>query len=145
MTLGMAWVRQVGRTKEFIVAIDSRLSGGQAWDGCPKLLLLPRSDCVLGFAGNSLDAYPLMLQIVNSINMHPRTRDRTIDIVHLKGHMSRVWKHMRSFIHSLPRGQKEADPPDVNFLFGGYSWREKDFRFWKMTGTRDGTRSPPLP
>jgi len=138
MTLGMAWVRKVGQTCEFIVAIDSRLSGGQAWDGCPKLLLLPRSDCVLCFAGDSNDAYPLMVQILNAINMHPRTRDRTIDIVHLKGHMSRVWKHMRTFIHSLPWGQQQAPPPDVSFIFGGYSWREKDFRFWKLVGGLNG-------
>jgi hypothetical protein len=103
MTLGMAWVRRLGATRELVAAFDSRLSGGRSWDGCPKLLLLPRSDCVLGFAGDSLDAYPLMLQIVNAINMHPRTLDRTIDIVHLKGHMSRVWKHMWSRAGSAPR------------------------------------------
>jgi len=135
MTLGMAWVRHLGRTREFVVAVDSRLSGGRAWDCSPKLLMLPRSDCMLAFAGDSLDAYPLMLQIVNSINLHPRTLDRTIDIVHLKGHMARVWRSMRDFIHSLPRGQTVPDPYDVTFMFGGYSWREKDFRFWRMTST----------
>lgn len=138
MTLGIAWVRHQGETREFVVAIDSRLSGGQAWDCCPKLLVLPRSDCVLGFAGDTHDAYPLMIQIQNAINMYPKTRDRTIDVVHLRGHMTRVFQHMREFIHSLPRGQREPTPLDANFIFGGYSWREKDFRFWKLRG--DGQR-----
>jgi hypothetical protein len=134
VTLGMGWVREVGQTREFVAAIDNRLSGGQAWDCCPKLLILPRSDCVLAFAGDTHDAYPLMLQIQNAINMYPKTRDRTIDIVHLKGHMSRVFRHMREFINNLPRGQEEPSPLDVSFLFGGYSWRDKDFRFWKLRG-----------
>jgi hypothetical protein len=132
MTLGIAWVRQQGETRELVVAFDSRLSGGQAWDGCPKLLLFPRSDCILGFAGDTLDAYPLMLQMQNAINMYPKTRDRTLDVVHLKGHMTRVFHHMRKYIHTLPRGQQEPTPLDVDFIFGGYSWREKDFRFWKL-------------
>jgi hypothetical protein len=132
MTLGMAWVRQQGATREFVAAFDSRLSGGEAWDGCPKLLLFPRSDCVLGFAGATSDAYPLMIQIQNAINMYPKTRDRTIDVVHLKGHMTRVFRHMRKFIHMLPRGVHEPTPLAVDFIFGGYSWREKDFRFWKL-------------
>ena len=135
MTLGMAWVRQIGRTKEFVVAVDSRLSGGEAWDGCPKLLTLPRSDCVIAFSGNTHHAYPLMLQIQNAINMHRNSRDRTIDIIHMKGHLSRVWKEMSSAISSLPMGQDKPDPRDVTFLFGGYSWREHDFRFWKITGS----------
>jgi hypothetical protein len=135
MTLGMAWVRQQGGTSEFLLAFDSRLSGGQAWDGCPKLLLFPRGDCVLGFSGTTFDAYPLMIQIQNAINMYPKTRDRTVDIVHLKGHMTRVFQHMRRFIHLLPQGLREPDPLEVDFIFGGYSWREKDFRFWKLRGS----------
>lgn len=141
MTLGMAWIRQVGQTKEFVVAVDSRLSGGEAWDGCPKLLTLPRSDCVIAFSGNTHHAYPLMLQIQNAINMHPRSRDRAIDIVHLKGHLSRVWREMAGAISALPQGQHEPDPRDVTFLFGGYSWRERDFRFWKITGSSTDFRA----
>ncbi len=49
MTLGVEWVRQVGGTQELVVASDSRLSGGQAWDGNAKIMLLPRSDAVLSF------------------------------------------------------------------------------------------------
>lgn len=143
MTLGMAWVRSVGDVREFVVAIDSRLTGGQTWDGCPKVLLLPRSDCVLCFAGDTDHAYPLMIQVQNAIAMHARTRDRTLDVVHLKGHIVRLIKHMRTYIHKLPHGQQSSLPPDVTFIFGGYSWRYKDFRFWKIRAGRDFETEPP--
>jgi len=57
----------VGSVTEMIVASDSRLSGGQAWDGNPKILMLPRSDAVLAFAGYTGVAYPLMIQAYNAI------------------------------------------------------------------------------
>jgi len=132
-----------GGTRELVAAFDSRLSGGRAWDGCPKLLLFPRSDCFLGFAGDTADAYPLMLQIQNAINMYPKTRDRTLDIVHLKGHMTRVFHYMRKFIHTLPRGQDMPSPLDVDFIFGGYSWRAKDFRFWTLRARGQTFQSEP--
>jgi hypothetical protein len=143
MTLGMAWVRQQGAVREFVVAIDSRLSGGQAWDGCPKILILPRSDCVLGFAGDTHDAYPLMIQMQNAINMYPKTRDRAVDVADLKGHMTRVFRYMREFITCLPRGQHEPAPSDATFIFGGYSWRKKDFRFWKLRASGRGFVADP--
>jgi hypothetical protein len=61
MTLGMAWVRTKGTT-QLLVASDSRLSGGRYWDSNPKIILLPRSDCVMSFAGDTNDAYPLMFR-----------------------------------------------------------------------------------
>jgi len=34
-------------------------------------------------------------------------------------------------------------PLDVDFIFGGYSWREKDFRFWKLRAIGQGFLSKP--
>src|ERR1019366_314181 len=67
MTLSMAWIRTVGSHEELVFASNSRLSGGADWDSCPKLMLLPRGDSLIGFAGSTLDAYPLMLQFRNWI------------------------------------------------------------------------------
>lgn len=53
MTLSVSWVREFGETKELIVATDSRLRWGQAWDCCPKIMMLPRGDSVLCFAGET--------------------------------------------------------------------------------------------
>jgi hypothetical protein len=132
MTLGMAWVRTTGRTRELIVASDSRLSGGQAWDAAPKIMLLPRTDCVISFAGDTNDAYPLMLQACNAILMHQPAINRALDISDLKGHLIRVMNHVRAYISNLPRGEEIAPPPEAIFMLAGYSWRMKEFRIWQF-------------
>jgi hypothetical protein len=132
MTLGIAWVRVVGGVRELIVASDSRLSGGQFWDANPKIMLLPRTDAVISFAGDTNDAYPLMLQAYNSILMHPPAQSRAMDLEHLKGHLNRVFDHSRSFISNLPHGQVAPDQPGAKFALSGYSWKSKEFRVWTL-------------
>lgn len=132
MTLGISWVRAVGGVRELIVASDSRLSGGQFWDANPKIMLLPRSDAVLSFAGDTSDAYPLMLQAYNAILMHQPAQNRAMDLGALRGHLVRVFNHSRSFITNLPRGQVKPDDPAVRFNLGGYSWHSKQFRIWTL-------------
>jgi hypothetical protein len=132
MTLGMAWVRSIGGTRELIVISDSRLSGGQFWDANPKIMLLPRSDCVISFAGGTNAAYPLMIQAYNAIMMFDAAANRGLDIPQLKGHLVRVFNRSISFISHLPIGQEHPDEPGAIFLLAGYSWREKRFRIWKL-------------
>lgn len=132
MTLGMAWTRVVGDCRELLIASDSRLSGGQNWDANPKIMLLPRTDAVLSFAGDTFDAYPLMIQAYNTILMHPPARDRGMDLAELKGHLIRVFNHSRSFISALPHGQDSPDAPETVFALSGYSWKEKSFRVWTL-------------
>jgi hypothetical protein len=132
MTLGMAWVRSIGGIRELIVASDSRLSGGQFWDANPKIMLLPRSDCVISFAGDTYDSYPLMLQAYNAVLMFNAASNRSLDLTQLKGHLIRVFNQSRRFITHLPTGQDYPTPPDVSFMLAGYSWRSKVFRIWKF-------------
>jgi hypothetical protein len=132
MTLGIAWVRSIGHIRELIVASDSRLSGGQFWDASPKIMLLPRSDCVISFAGDTNDAYPLMLQAYNAIMMFPAAVNRSLDVAAIKGHLIRVFNHSRLFISHPPRGQEISTPPDALFMLSGYSWRQKRFRIWTL-------------
>ena len=132
MTLCISWIRQAGGVTELIVASDSRLSGGQSWDANPKILLLPRTDAVLSFAGYTGDAYPLMIQAYNSIRMHGPANTRSMDLTDLKGHLIRVFDHSRKFISDLPRNQTSPDKPDVEFLLCGYSWKHKNFSVWKL-------------
>ena len=132
MTLSISWIRQAGGITELIVASDSRLSGGQSWDANPKILLLPRTDTVLSFAGYTGDAYPLMIQAYNSIRMHDPATTRAMDLMDLKGHLVRVFNHSRKFISDLPRDQMLPDKPDVEFLLCGYSWKRKSFSVWKL-------------
>jgi len=129
MTLGIAWVREIGSVRELIVASDSRLSGGEFWDSNPKIMLLPRSDCVISFAGSTFDAYPLMLQAYNAIKMYEPAETRLLDIIELKGHLIRMFNHSRSFISMLPHGVTQAIPA-AGFMLSGYSWRTKQFHIW---------------
>ncbi|MEP2919482.1 MAG: hypothetical protein ABJP06_02055 [Sulfitobacter sp.] len=117
---------------EMIVASDSRLSGGQHWDANPKILMLPRTDAVLAFAGYTGNAYPLMLQAYNSIRMFQPAHTRAMDLSDLKGHLVRVFNHSRQFITGLPQNQLVPDTPDVEFQLCGYSWKYRNFSTWKL-------------
>jgi len=132
LTLNISWIRKVNETSELVVLSDSRLSCGQAWDANPKILLLPRTDAVLAFAGDTDDAYPLMIQAYNSIKMHEPARIRTMDLPDLKGHLVRIFNHSREFISKLPSGESSPNNPSVAFLLCGYSWRLKQFKIWKL-------------
>ena len=145
VTLSVAWVRKIGSIEELVVASDSRLSGGESWDGNPKILLLPRTDAVIAFAGLTHSAYPLMLQAINAINNHQPAVNRVMDLTDLKGHLVRVFNHSRSFISDLPFGQYQPDLPGSQFLLAGYSSKEKRFRIWNLhfqKGTNEFTFAP---
>jgi hypothetical protein len=132
MTLTMAWTRMVGTHEELVFASDSRLSGGSDWNCCPKLMLLPRGDSLIAFAGSTLDAYPLMLQFRNWVETDPGARTRFRDINSIKKRMRTIFNDMRIFIDDLPRGQSKPDPPDCELIFGGWSWQAGDFRAWRF-------------
>lgn len=139
MTLAMAWIRTVGTHQELVFASDSRLSGGSDWDCCPKLMRLPRGDCLLAFAGSTYDAYPLMLQFRNWVEMTPGVLDRSRDINEMKKRMRIMFNDMRKFISDLPRGQARPDPLDCELIFGGWSWKSLSFKVWRFhyNATRD--------
>jgi hypothetical protein len=132
MTLTMAWIRKVGRREELVFASDSRLSGGADWDCCPKILLIPRGDCLIAFAGSTFDAYPLMLQFRNWVEVDPVARNRDVDVNDIKKRMRKLFNDMRLFIGDLPRGQNKPDPPDCELIFGGWSWKSRGFRLWRF-------------
>ena len=126
---------------ELVFASDSRLSGGQRWDGCPKILALPRSDALMSFAGATDSAYPVMLQLANSIAHYPPSVERRLDIAHLKGHTIRLLNQMRELIGGpFPAGQDGPDPPQALFFLGGYSWRYRAFYAWKLIYEDDSFR-----
>jgi hypothetical protein len=130
MTISLAWVRKVGAVNELVAASDSRLSFGCRWDCCPKVIALPRGDSALCFAGNTMYAYPVMLQAIAAISQHPRLLSRGMDLEELKGYLLRVLNSMVSLIHDLPHGVENA--PDTTFLLGGWSWRRNRFKVWLL-------------
>ena len=69
MTLCTAYIRQANDTEELVFATDSCLTGGEKWKHGIKLFELPRKDCLLCFAGDTIRAYPLVLNLVSSIHL----------------------------------------------------------------------------
>ena len=132
MTLSVAWIRKINNTEELVIATDSRLRWGRAWDCCPKIIPLVRQDSVLCFAGNTQYAYPMMVQINNSISMHAKSSSRAIDITDIKGHILKVIDGMREHIHDLPTGKDAFEVPDAMFIFAGYSWKTSSFKIWTL-------------
>jgi hypothetical protein len=93
---------------------------------------LPRGDAFVAFAGSTLDAYPLMLQLRNWVENDPMVMDRGLDINEMKRRMRLMFNDMRLFITDLPAGQKVPDPIDCELLFGGWSWQKSEFLTWRF-------------
>jgi hypothetical protein len=122
MTIALGWVGKFRDGREHLyVASDSRVRGGQRLDVCPKILTLPRSDCVLCFAGDTAAAYPLMIQLANAVEAHEPARERSLDLARLKDHLLRVFTDM---VRRITDAALPFEKTDAEFLFAGYSWRQ---------------------
>ena len=129
MTICAAWVRKVGGHEELLLGSDSRLSGGRSIDYCPKLLVLPRLDCAVCFAGSTDLAYPLMLQLSLAAEAHPPSLKRVLDLRPFVTHAVKVFNSMAGAIRTPVAELKE---PDVSFILAGYSWRRKEFEIYTI-------------
>ncbi len=130
MTVGLGWIGTFRDGREHLYfATDSRVRGGQHLDACPKILTLPRSDCAICFAGDTSAAYPLMIQVANAIAAHQPARERALDIARLNTHLLRM---LTDLVARITDSVQPFSRTDAQFLFGGYSWRTKQFRLWTI-------------
>lgn len=132
MTIAAVWLRNIGDARELVFASDSRLTGGYAWDACPKILPLARQDCAVCFAGDTAFAYPVMLQIASAVRAYRRSLDRSQDIHDFKGRILDFINGMRAHIHSPVHTQDPTGQEKTFLLFGGYSWRKAEFAIWTL-------------
>lgn len=132
MTLTLAWIRKQGDTEELLIASDSRLRFGLAWDTCPKLFLTPRGDICFGFAGDTMYAYPLILQAINQMTLHRASMSREYDITSAKGHIQRLFEGMLSQRRDLPWNETIPEPPETLFIMAGFSWKFRRFIIWDV-------------
>lgn len=128
MTLTLAWLRTETGYEELVVASDSRLRGGYAWDAAPKLMVLPRSDSFIAFAGATDVAYPLMIQAVNTVSAWSGALSRRQPLDELKGHLLRVFDRMLEELSETVASRHT----EALFIFGGYSWKAKRFQVWTL-------------
>jgi hypothetical protein len=95
-------------------------------------MALPRNDSAIAFAGSTDDAYPLMIQMINSVRMFPPSLDRSMDIEDVRGHTVRIFNGMRDQIKNLPVGLTEPWPTDAVLILGGLSVRRNQFKIWTL-------------
>jgi hypothetical protein len=131
MTISIAWVRKGADGEELWMASDSRLGGdGYIWDDCPKLLILPRRDAIVGFTGSTAQAYPLMLQLVNSIASYGSAANGNLEFNYLVAHLERVVNAMLKRLRPDPGiiGPTAGDTVFATgsdaLILGGYSWTQ---------------------
>jgi hypothetical protein len=135
MTIAIAWVRTIRDCEELVFVTDSRLSGdGRNFDACPKILTLPRADCVIAFAGYTGHAYSMMHQLALAIDSHAPIRRGSLDLSALKSHTLKIFDGLADQITSSPLlSMAMSTDPEANFLFGGYSWVKKCFEIWSIS------------
>lgn len=138
MTISLVWERTAGGHRELVFACDSKLTGGEAWEGCPKLFTFKREDCALAFAGDTYYAYPVAIQVAEALASYRPILDRTKDVRDIPAHIVAILNGM------LDR-RKECGPPETRFLFGGWSWRSQRFLIWKIQFSQKSGRYEKIP
>lgn len=138
MTLCTAWVRQINNTDELIFATDSTLTGGEKWDHGIKLFELPRKDCLLCFAGQTARAYPLILNLVSSLNFTQRLENPETSISEILNHVSDLFTSLiKTIVSEIPNENIHELRGSARFLFGGWCWQTNSFRIWKLYYSQD--------
>lgn len=138
MTLCIAWIRQIDESKELVFATDSCLTGGEKWNAGIKLFELPRKDCLLCFAGSTLRAYPLILNLVSSMNTNNRLSDPRTDIHEVRDHLTELFSDLVNDIIGETNYQNPNElKADAEFIFGGWSWEKQQFCIWYLNYSED--------
>ena len=135
MTAVICWERRVGPLTELVFASDSRVTGGEVWDACPKLFNIGRSDVVMAFAGYTARAYPFTLQALATVSSYRASQRRSLDVTALVGHVRRSMDSMLLELRDTPE-----TVPDCQFILGGWSWRTISFRAYKLFFERTAKR-----
>lgn len=135
MTIAISWTRKIRDCDELVFVSDSQLSGdGSTFDGCPKILTLPRNDCAISFAGYTGHAFPMMLQLALAIDSHAPSKRGSLDLASLRTHALKLFDGMAEQLRpSKHVNNSEDSTPGADFLFGGYSWIKKDFQLWSVS------------
>jgi hypothetical protein len=129
VTIGVAWVRQGSGSRELWIASDSRLSGtdGYIWDSCAKLSTLSRRDAVVGFAGGTQEAFPLMTQMANAVSSFRALTEGILEFFHCIGHLEVVINDMMNALTIDPGVRAELpwktafSTGDDTIVLAGYS------------------------
>ena len=130
MTITAAWVRTLDSgAEELILCSDSRLSNGMRFDHGQKTFRFERTDAAICFAGGTHWAYPMIVAAINAAGIHLPSQTRALGLSKFKSHVINILNQMQREVHNFVVGE---EIPDVTFILGGYDWREKCFRIWRI-------------
>lgn len=133
MTLCTAYIRQANDTEELVFATDSCLTGGEKWKHGIKLFELPRKDCLLCFAGSTIRAYPLVLNLVSSIHLDNYLQSPAAKLDEVLVFLSDLFTELvKKIISEIPGENIHDLRGGAKFLFGGWDWEKGSFRVWKL-------------
>jgi hypothetical protein len=132
MTLCVAYIRQVNDTQELIFATDSCLSGGEKWHSGIKLFELPRKDCLICFAGDTIRTYPLILNLISSLKFDEDLSNPHTDIADVLEYLMTLFTRLCNSISGYEPLSFEDTLGDFEFMFGGWSWKANRFKVWKI-------------
>ena len=140
MTLCTAWIRQANDTEELVFATDSCLTGGEKWKHGIKLFELPRKDCLLCFAGDTMRAYPLILNLVSSIHLDKYLQSPSAMLEEVLEFLSELFTRLVKTITEVGKDRIHVERGSAQFLFGGWDWQKGangSFRVWKLYYSAD--------
>lgn len=136
MTLCTAHIRQVNDTEELVFATDSCLTGGEKWKQGIKLFELPRKDCMLCFAGSTIRAYPLVLNLVSSIHLDNYLQSPSATLEEVLEFLSEQFSALVKTIISEISGEDIHELRGAaRFMFGGWDWQKGSngaYRVWEL-------------
>lgn len=138
MTLVAVWIRQNDTLRELVAIADSRLSGGESWDKCPKLLPLPRPATAIAMSGDATAAYAFLIQATNTCLLLDGNRSGRIDIGGLARDLSEVYADSRDGVGDLPPGADRPDVPELDVVLMGWSWRRLRFEAYSYRYDKGG-------
>jgi hypothetical protein len=138
MTLCTAFIRQANNTEELVFATDSCLTGGEKWKHGIKLFELPRKDCLLCFAGSTMRAYPLVLNLISSIHLDNYLQSPAARLEEVLVYTSELFTELVKKIISEVSGEDIHElRGDAKFLFGGWDWESNSFKVWMLYYSRE--------
>jgi hypothetical protein len=136
VTLCAAWIRHTPPgDRELVFATDSCLSRGERWEAGVKLFELPRKDCFICFAGDTTRAYPMILNLIQSIQASPFLKNPQTDLLEVLRHTENLFTNLVQAIDlsgfSQPNYYEVRS--EAQFIFGGWRWRTSEFYVWRLS------------
>ena len=132
MTLTIAWERSVNSVKELVVASDSRLRSSGYKDCCQKIFPLPRRDACIAFAGDTALAFPIIMHIIQSIEIYKDARDGSLDISDSVTKILNVVNQIQKSHRDGLRDEQLHERISTRFFYGGYSWKFGQFKLYQI-------------